>query len=88
MNNLAIHNEVCFYQDPQQLFQACKQGDLEMSLKLLAADIDVDTKDIVRLVCMCTGVVLLPYKICSGLNSMFMSVWPLVQHMGFNLTDK
>lgn len=51
MNNLAIHGEVCFYQDPQQLFQACKQGDLEMSLKLLAADIDVDTKDIVRLMC-------------------------------------
>ena len=50
-----IHHEViiclvCFYQDPQQLFQACKQGDLEMALKVLAADIDVDIKDIVRLV--------------------------------------
>ena len=56
MNYLDIHDEViicmvCFYQDPQQLFQACKQGDLEMSLKLLGADIDVDIKDIVRLVC-------------------------------------
>ena len=86
MNNLPIHNKVCFCQNLQQLFQTCKQGDLEMSLKLLAADIDVDTKDIVRLVCVCICVVLL--KICSGLNSMFMSVWPLVQRMGFSLTDK
>jgi len=62
-----------FYQDPQQLFQACKQGDLEMSLKLLGADIDVDIKDIVRLECVywsCT----FSYKIRSGLNGMFMSM--------------
>ena len=62
MNNLSVYNEICFYQDPQQLFQACKEGDVEMSLKLLAADIDVDTKDIVRLVFVRIGVVLFHMK--------------------------
>ena len=40
---------MCSHQDPQELLQACKQGDLELVLQSLAADIDVDTKDAVRL---------------------------------------
>ena len=40
---------MCSHQDPQELLQACKQGDLEVVLQSLAADIDVDTKDAVRL---------------------------------------
>ena len=39
----------CFHQDPRELLQACKQGDLEAALRLLATDIDVDIKDTVRL---------------------------------------
>ena len=39
----------CSHQDPQQLLQACDQGDLEAALRLLATDIDVDIKDTVRL---------------------------------------
>ena len=41
----------CSHQDPQELLQACKQGDLEAALRSLAADVDVDIKlDSVRLV--------------------------------------
>ena len=38
----------CFHQDPEQLFQACEQGDLEVVHKFLAAGIDVDIKDAVN----------------------------------------
>lgn len=39
----------CFsYQDPKQLFQACKKGDLEAVLELLAAGVGVDIEDTVR----------------------------------------
>ena len=37
------------HQDPQELLQACKQGNLEVVLQSLAADVDVDTKDTVRI---------------------------------------
>ena len=37
------------HQDPQELLQACKQGDLEVVLQSLAADVDVDIKDTVRI---------------------------------------
>ena len=37
----------CFHQDPEQLFQACEQGDLEVVHRFLAAGIDVDIKDTV-----------------------------------------
>ena len=40
---------MCSHQDPQELLQACKQGDLEVVLQSLAADVDVDIKDAVRL---------------------------------------
>ena len=41
---------LCFSdQDPQELLHACKQGDLEVVLQSLAADVDVDTKDTVRI---------------------------------------
>lgn len=39
----------CSHQDPQELLQACKQGDLEVVLHSLAADVDVNTKDTVRI---------------------------------------
>ena len=39
----------CSDQDPQELLQACKQGDLEVVLQSLAADVDVDTRDTVRI---------------------------------------
>ena len=41
---------LCSHQGPQELLQACKQGDLEVVLRSLAADVDVDIKDTVRLV--------------------------------------
>lgn len=34
------------------MFQACEQGDLEVALRLLATDVDVDIKDTVRLMFM------------------------------------
>jgi len=40
----------CSHQGPQELLQACKQGDLEVVLRSLAADVDGDIKDTVRLV--------------------------------------
>jgi len=42
---------LCFcpsHQDPKQLFQACKKGDLEAVLELLAAGVGVDIEDTVR----------------------------------------
>lgn len=40
----------CSHQGPQELLQACKQGNMEVVLRSLAADVDVDIKDTVRLV--------------------------------------
>ena len=39
----------CSHQDPHELFQACKQGDLEVVLQSLAADVDIDIRDTVRI---------------------------------------
>ena len=50
----SFHYEVivslcCSHQDPEQLFQACEQGDLEVVHRFLTAGIDVDIRDTVRL---------------------------------------
>ena len=37
------------HQDPEQLFQACEQGNLEVVHRFLAAEIGVDIRDAVRL---------------------------------------
>ena len=37
------------HKDPEQLFQACEQGDLEVVHRFLAAGIGVDIRDAVRL---------------------------------------
>ena len=42
----------CFHQDPEQLFQACEEGNLEVVHRFLAAGIDVDIKDTVS-TCLC-----------------------------------
>ena len=47
----------CSHQDPQELLQACEEGDLEAVLRLLATDIDVDIKDTVRVMYTCVGLV-------------------------------
>ena len=44
-----IFSLCCFHQDPEQLFQACKQGDLKVVHRFLAAGVDVEIKDAVRL---------------------------------------
>ena len=52
----------CSHQDPEQLFQACEQGDLEVVDRFLAANIDVDITDTVSLefvlLCVELGVVI------------------------------
>lgn len=51
----------CSHQDPEQLFQACKLGDLEVVHRFLAAGVDVDIRDAVRLelafLCVMSGVI-------------------------------
>ena len=47
LNLLFIVSLCCSHQDPEQLFQACEQGNLEVVHRFLAAGIDVDIKDTV-----------------------------------------
>ena len=50
MGHIGISTSLCCsHQDPEQLFQACEQGDLEVVHRFLAANIDVDIRDTVSL---------------------------------------
>ena len=49
LNLLFIVSLCCSHQDPEQLFQACEQGDLEVVHRFLTTGTDVDIRDTVRL---------------------------------------